>query len=189
MTECGESDLMHIVEEETEHFAEHLMQSIACQVLSALFYLHSRRILHRDLKPQNILIFPGGVVKLCDFGFSRVMSPDTVLLNSVKGTPLYMAPEVTQSQPAYDHTADLWSLGVILFELFTGHPPFFHVNVRALHRIVAEREPAWPKQMSPVFKDFLQGLLQKKPSERLQWPDLLNHPFLAHGVKGTGTAP
>ncbi len=72
------------------------------------------------MKPQNILISANGVIKLCDFGFARAMSNNTVVLTSIKGTPLYMAPELVQEQP-YDHTADLWSLGVniIILLVFT----------------------------------------------------------------------
>jgi fused-like protein len=75
-------------------------------------------------QPQNILIEANGTVKLCDFGFARAMSHNTVVLTSIKGTPLYMAPELVQEKP-YNHTADLWSLGIILYELFVGRPPFY----------------------------------------------------------------
>lgn len=75
------------------------MQSVAKQLTQALHYLHSHRILHRDMKPQNILVANGGTVKLCDFGFARAMSQNTQVLTSIKGTPLYMAPELVQEQP------------------------------------------------------------------------------------------
>ena len=80
-----------------------MIQNIAAQLVSALYYLHSNRILHRDMKPQNILIGKGGKIKLCDFGFARTMSSSTFVLTSIKGTPLYMAPELVQEKP-YDHT-------------------------------------------------------------------------------------
>jgi Serine/threonine protein kinase len=64
-------------------------------------------VFHRDLKPQNILIEASGVAKLCDFGFARSMSTGTYVLTSIKGTPLYMAPELIEEKP-YDHNADLW---------------------------------------------------------------------------------
>ncbi|KAJ0501385.1 putative protein kinase ULK-Fused family [Helianthus annuus] len=81
--------------------------------VSALHYLHSNRIIHRDMKPQNILICVGGVVKLCDFGFARAMLHNTVVLQTHKDTPLYMAPELVREK-SYDHNVDLWALGVIL---------------------------------------------------------------------------
>jgi fused len=70
------------------------IQRIAKQMVNALDYLHSQRIIHRDIKPQNILIAGNGRVKLCDFGFARCMSLNTIVLTSIKGTPLYMAPEL-----------------------------------------------------------------------------------------------
>jgi hypothetical protein len=130
------------------------------------------------MKPQNILISANSVVKLCDFGFARAMSRNTMVLTSIKGTPLYMAPELVQEQP-YDHTSDLWSLGVILYELYVGQPPFYTNSLYTLiHQIV--RDPVkFPQNIDPDFKHFLKGLLNKTPSQRLSWPDLLNHPFIA----------
>ena len=93
--------------DESRVVGEDKMRDIACQLLSALYYLHSHRILHRDIKPQNILVSREGVVKLCDFGFARSMDLNTYVLTSVKGTPLYMAPEIIEEKP-YDHNADLW---------------------------------------------------------------------------------
>ena len=73
---------------------ENEVRKIAQQLVRALHYLHSNRIIHRDMKPQNILLSANGVVKLCDFGFARAMSTNTQVLHSIKGTPLYMAPEL-----------------------------------------------------------------------------------------------
>ena len=83
------------------------VQQIAVDLISALHYLHSHRILHRDVKPQNVLIDANGVAKLCDFGFARNLTINTFVLTSIKGTPLYMAPEMIDEKP-YDHNADLW---------------------------------------------------------------------------------
>uniref|UniRef100_H2YCY3 non-specific serine/threonine protein kinase n=1 Tax=Ciona savignyi TaxID=51511 RepID=H2YCY3_CIOSA len=121
VTEYAEGELFQILEDDGK-LSEDQVQQIAGQLVSALYYLHSHRILHRDMKPQNILIGKGGVVKLCDFGFARAMSMNTLVLTSIKGTPLYMSPELVEEKP-YDHNADLWSLGCILYELFVGKPP------------------------------------------------------------------
>ncbi|KAK4351069.1 hypothetical protein RND71_030382 [Anisodus tanguticus] len=153
VTEFAQGELFEILEDD-KCLPEEQVQAIAKQLVRALHYLHSNRIIHRDMKPQNILIGAGSIVKLCDFGFARAMSTNTVVLRSIKGTPLYMAPELVREQP-YNHTADLWSLGVILYELFVGQPPFYTNSVYALVRHII-----------------------KVPQNRLTWPALLDHPFV-----------
>ncbi|KAJ4720994.1 Protein kinase family protein [Melia azedarach] len=176
VTEFAQGELFEILEDDN-CLPEEQVQAIAKQLVRALHYLHSNRIIHRDMKPQNILIGPGSVVKLCDFGFARAMSTNTVVLRSIKGTPLYMAPELVREQP-YNHTADLWSLGVILYELYVGQPPFYTNSVYALIRHIVKDPVKYPDDMSPNFKSFLKGLLNKVPQNRLTWPALLEHPFV-----------
>ncbi|CAK7340113.1 unnamed protein product [Dovyalis caffra] len=176
VTEFAQGELFEILEDD-KSLPEEQVQAIAKQLVRALHYLHSNRIIHRDMKPQNILIGAGSVVKLCDFGFARAMSSNTVVLRSIKGTPLYMAPELVREQP-YNHSADLWSLGVILYELFVGQPPFYTNSVYALIRHIVKDPVKYPDDMSPGFKSFLKGLLNKVPQNRLTWPALLEHPFV-----------
>ncbi|RDX89386.1 Serine/threonine-protein kinase TIO, partial [Mucuna pruriens] len=176
VTEFAQGELFEILEDD-KCLPEEQVQAIAKQLVKALHYLHSNRIIHRDMKPQNILIGAGSVVKLCDFGFARAMSTNTVVLRSIKGTPLYMAPELVREQP-YTHTVDLWSLGVILYELFVGQPPFYTNSVYALIRHIVKDPVKYPDRMSPNFKSFLKGLLNKAPESRLTWPALLEHPFV-----------
>ena len=132
---------------------------------------------NRDMKPQNVLIGSNGRIKLCDFGFARAMSTNTIVLTSIKGTPLYMSPELVKEQP-YDATSDLWSLGVILFELYVGQPPFYTNSIYSLINHIVKDPVKYPQDISREFKSFLQGLLQKNPSRRLTWPHLLDHPFV-----------
>ncbi|KAK3576136.1 hypothetical protein CHS0354_043102 [Potamilus streckersoni] len=181
VTDYAEGELFQILEDDGS-LPEEQVQQIAAQLVSALFYLHSHRILHRDMKPQNILLGKGGIVKLCDFGFARAMSFNTLVLTSIKGTPLYMSPELVEEKP-YDHTADLWALGCILYELFTGTPPFYTNSIFQLVSLIIKDPVKWPKNMSPIFKDFLQGLLTKNPKQRLAWPELLHHPFVAGFIR------
>ncbi|EEE53136.1 hypothetical protein OsJ_35944 [Oryza sativa Japonica Group] len=176
VTEFAQGELFEVLEDD-KCLPEEQVQAIAKQLVKALHYLHSNRIIHRDMKPQNILIGKGSVVKLCDFGFARAMSANTVVLRSIKGTPLYMAPELVREQP-YNHTADLWSLGVILYELFVGQPPFYTNSVYALIRHIVKDPVKYPENMSAHFKSFLKGLLNKSPQSRLTWPALLEHPFV-----------
>ncbi|KAK9724806.1 hypothetical protein RND81_05G099900 [Saponaria officinalis] len=176
VTEFAQGELFEILEDD-KCLPEEQVRAIAKQLVKALHYLHSNRIIHRDMKPQNILIGSGSVVKLCDFGFARAMSMNTVVLRSIKGTPLYMAPELVREQP-YNHTVDLWSLGVILYELYVGQPPFYTNTVYALIRHIIKDPVKYPENISPDFKSFLKGLLNKVPQQRLSWPALLEHPFV-----------
>ncbi|NWW49931.1 STK36 kinase, partial [Pedionomus torquatus] len=180
VTDYAEGELFQILEDDGS-LPEDQVQIIAAQLVSALYYLHSHRILHRDMKPQNILLGKDGVVKLCDFGFARAMSIHTMVLTSIKGTPLYMSPELVEERP-YDHTADLWSVGCILYELFVGTPPFYTSSIFQLVSRIVKDPVKWPEAISPVFKSFLQGLLMKDPRQRLSWPELLSHPFIAGRV-------
>lgn len=129
------------------------------------------------MKPQNVLIGSSGRIKLCDFGFARAMSSNTIVLTSIKGTPLYMSPELVKEQP-YDATSDLWSLGVILYELYVGQPPFYTNSIYSLINHIVKDPVKYPTDISKEFKSFLQGLLQKNPTRRLNWPHLLDHPFV-----------
>lgn len=88
-----------------------------------------------------------------------------------------MSPELVKEQP-YDATSDLWSLGVILYELFVGQPPFYTNSIYSLINHIVKDPVKYPPEMSRDFKSFLQGLLQKNPSKRLTWPHLLHHPFV-----------
>lgn len=154
------------------------VREIAIDLLNALFYLHKNRILHRDIKPQNVLVDSNGRVKLCDFGFARNLSMNTHVLTSIKGTPLYMAPELIEEKP-YDHAADIWSVGCILYELLVGFPPFSTKNIIQLINKVRYDAIQWPSHISDVCLDFLQGVLDKDSRRRLSWPKLLKHPFVA----------
>ncbi|XP_044607357.1 serine/threonine-protein kinase 36 isoform X3 [Equus asinus] len=180
VTDYAEGELFQILEDDGK-LPEDQVQAIAAQLVSALYYLHSHRILHRDMKPQNILLAKGGGIKLCDFGFARAMSTNTMVLTSIKGTPLYMSPELVEERP-YDHTADLWSVGCILYELAVGTPPFYTTSIFQLVSLILKDPVRWPPTFSPCFKNFLQGLLTKDPRQRLSWPDLLHHPFIAGHV-------
>lgn len=176
VTEFGQGELFEILEDD-KNLPENEVRKIAQQLVQSLHYLHSNRIIHRDMKPQNILITANGTVKLCDFGFARAMSSNTIVLTSIKGTPLYMAPELVQELP-YNHTADLWSLGVIIYELYVGQPPFYTNSIYTLINLIVKDPVKFPENMNSDFRSFLKGLLNKAPQDRLAWPDLLSHPFI-----------
>ncbi|CAE8594803.1 unnamed protein product, partial [Polarella glacialis] len=186
VTEFAYGELFEIFQDD-KCLPEEEVRNIARQLTNALHYLHSRNIIHRDMKPQNVLVGSNDAVKLCDFGFARVMSSHTTVLTSIKGTPLYMAPELVQERP-YDCSADLWSLGVICYELFVGQPPFYTNSLISLIHLIVENPVTYPDNMSPDFRSFLQGLLHKNPKQRIGWPDLLHHPFIREDSVGAAAS-
>lgn len=162
-------------------FGEEKTQILTFDLVSALYYLHSHRILHRDLKPQNILLDKNQRAKLCDFGFARNMTMGTHVLTSVKGTPLYMSPEVLYSQP-YDHLADIWSLGCIIYEVLVGETPFSTISLVTLLRLVESEPVKWPSYLSDNCITFLRGILEKQTTLRFTWPQILAHPFVEGNI-------
>lgn len=176
VTQFAYGELFEIFQDD-KRLPEAEVSNIGRQLVKALNYLHSEKVIHRDMKPQNVLVSSNGTVKLCDFGFARALSSHTTVLTSIKGTPLYMAPELVQEKP-YDGSVDLWSLGVICYELFVGQPPFYTNSLIALVQLIISKPVHYPDSMSSAFRSFLKGLLQKDPACRLGWPDLLSHPFV-----------
>jgi len=157
------------------------MQDLA----SSLGLLKSRNILHRDLKPDNFLLTqsPTGqvILKLADFGFAKQLSKFDELLPSMVGTPVYLAPEIWRRLP-YTTKSDLWSVGVIFFEMLVGSTVFYSQTIQDLQKLVAEKDVRIPTFLqntcTPLCLDLLKGLLQKDPDRRLSWDEFLGHPWL-----------
>ena len=177
VSELARGDLFQVIDD-NQTLPETVLKSVAAQLVSSLSHLHSLHIIHRDMKPQNILIAEHGALKICDFGFARALSNTTLVLTSIKGTPLYMAPELVQEQP-YDEKVDIWALGVILYELFYGRPPYYTNSIYKLVQMIVNSPIPWPGEISPQFKSFLLEMLNKEPSKRTSCQDLLKHPFIA----------
>jgi len=182
VTELARGDLFQIISD-NQTLPEEILKKVAFQLLSALNYLHIHRVIHRDIKPQNVLISMNGNLKLCDFGFARSLSNNTIMLNSVKGTPLYMAPELVQEQQ-YNERVDIWSLGIILYELFYGKPPYYTNSIYKLIQMIVNDPITWPGPISEQFKDVLKSMLQKDPSARYSCDAVLKFPFF-NGLDST----
>jgi serine/threonine protein kinase len=93
----------------------------------ALGYLHANNIIHRDLKLENILLEEDGYIVIADFGLSKILSHPDEQTGTFVGTPVYLAPEVLDKRP-YDRTIDWWALGILVYELLHGYPPFYDRN-------------------------------------------------------------
>ncbi|OWZ13565.1 NEK protein kinase [Phytophthora megakarya] len=153
-------------QENTGNLSESAIMRIFIQIVLALQYLHEHRILHRDLKPKNILLDGDDIVKLTDFGVSKMLQSTFDCAKTVTGTPHYMAPELLEGS-AYDYKSDVWSLGCVLYELATFSPPFDGCALGAVvGKILHSDPPPISQQYSPHFRALVCSLLEKDPSVR-----------------------
>ena len=141
---------------------------IALQMCDALAYAHSRGVVHRDIKPDNIHILPGGVIKLTDFGIARITAePSITTQGQVFGTPSYMSPEQVASNTV-DHRTDLFSLGITLYEMLAGRKPFSGDSVITITYNIMNVQPAMPVGVPSALQQVLQRALAKDPNQRYQ---------------------
>ena len=141
---------------------------IATQLCEALSYAHAHGVVHRDVKPDNVHILPGGVVKLTDFGIARITAePSITSQGQVFGTPSYMSPEQVASQ-SVDHRTDVFSLGITLYEMVTGRKPFIGDSVITITYNIMNLQPTMPVGVPPMLQGILQKALAKDPNLRYQ---------------------
>ncbi|KAH9618423.1 hypothetical protein KSS87_001753 [Heliosperma pusillum] len=146
-------------------FREDLARVYAAEIVSAIAYLHSNGVMHRDLKPENILLDADGHVMLTDFGVAKQFD-DTTRSNSLCGTLEYMAPEIILGK-GHNKAADWWSVGILLYEMLTGKPPFTGGNRQKIQQKILKDKIKLPSFLSSEAHSLLKGLLQKDTSKRL----------------------
>jgi NIMA (never in mitosis gene a)-related kinase len=153
--------------EQGRHFSENEALQIFTQCCLALQHVHSRHILHRDLKSGNIFLTKTGTVKLGDFGIAKVLDATNAEAQTLVGTPIYLAPEVCDSRP-YGIKADIWSIGVVVYELLALAQPFRADNLAALMMRILRHEPdPLPEDLySKEVCDMVSWMLQKSPEKR-----------------------
>ncbi|CAO3648738.1 unnamed protein product [Cunninghamella echinulata] len=162
-------------------FSEERSRFYTAELLCALECLHGFNVVYRDLKPENILIDYNGHIALCDFGLCKLNMTEKERTNTFCGTPEYLAPELLLGQ-GYTKNVDWWTLGVLLYEMLTGLPPFYDENTNEMYRKILQDELRFPDNVSSEAQDLLTGLLTRDPSERLghNGPEVIkNHPFFA----------
>jgi len=174
---------------ERGQYSEKDTSNITRQIISAIDYLHSKGIAHRDLKPENLLSVGTGdheVIKVADFGLSKNFGDEKMMTSC--GSPGYVAPEVLECE-TYDKAVDMWSIGVILYILLVGYPPFYADNDPALFKKIMACDydfgEGWDV-ISTTAKDLVKNLLVKDPKKRLTAAQSLNHPFIK-GADSLGT--
>ncbi|KAG0002490.1 hypothetical protein BGZ80_001693 [Entomortierella chlamydospora] len=159
---------------------------IAREVLQALGYLHKHGIIHRDIKAANILLTDEGRVQLCDFGVAGQVTMNSLKRNSFVGTPYWMAPEVIREGQTYDYKADIWSLGITIYEIATGNPPFADQDpMRAVSLIPKSRPAQLEGDWSPAMKEFVALCLHEEPNERPSAEDLLRTKWIKNTSKNS----
>ena len=141
------------------------------QVCSALHHAHTHNIVHRDVKPGNIMILSSGLVKVMDFGIAKMMSTGMTQAGQILGTPNYMSPEQVKGRPV-DGRSDIFSLGVILYELLTGEKPFGGQNITTVIYKIINENPIPPRELDaaihPGLSHITSKALAKNPDERYQ---------------------
>ncbi|GAW20980.1 hypothetical protein ANO14919_104930 [Xylariales sp. No.14919] len=151
------------------------------ELLCALECLHGFNVIYRDLKPENILLDYQGHIALCDFGLCKLEMRDEDQTNTFCGTPEYLAPELLRGE-GYNKTVDWWTLGVLLYEMLTGLPPFYDENTNEMYRKILAEPLHFPGSdvVPPAAKDLLTKLLNRDPTQRLganSSVEIKSHPF------------
>jgi predicted Ser/Thr protein kinase len=153
-----------------ERFPTSEATRIMCELLDALEYSHRQQVVHRDVKPANIILLAGGSLKVADFGIARIESSTLTQAGSVLGSPTYMSPEQFMGQTV-DGRSDLYSAAVVLYQLLTGETPFSGSFANIMHRVLNE-EASPPSvlniQAAPAFDAVLRRAMAKRPDERYQ---------------------
>jgi len=166
-----------------DYFSEDTVLNWFTQICLAIKHCHDRKILHRDLKSQNIFLTKKNIIKLGDFGIARVLSNTRSKAKTVVGTPYYLSPEIIESQP-YSFKSDVWSLGVLLYEMCALCPPF---NATSLHqlaqKIIKGAFDKLPKNYSTGLNSLISSMLQKDPARRPTVNAILKMPIIEKRIQ------
>ena len=156
-------------------FDERTAAQILRETISALQYLHSFKppIIHRDIKPENLLLNEGGRVLLADYGWSNFNMEGDVR-KTFCGTPEYIAPEMLMKK-GHDTRVDIWSIGILMFELLSGYSPFVAKTNQELYQNIRRLKIQWPKDMPPLAKNLISKILRLNPIDRPSFDEILNH--------------
>ena len=147
------------------------------ETIEAVRYLHSfsPKIIHRDIKPENLLLDDNYRVKLSDFGWANYQD-ENQLRKTFCGTPEYLSPEMIR-KTGHNYLVDIWTLGVLLFELLAGYAPFTGANQSELFINIKKLKINWPIDFPPLAKNLVSKILKLNPNERLSIQEISNHPW------------
>jgi polo-like kinase 1 len=160
------------------------VQCYVCQIISGLKYLHSRHVIHRDLKLGNLFLTDKMEEKIGDFGLATKLEYENDRRKTVCGTPNYIAPEIISGKEGHSYEVDIWSLGVIIYTLLIGKPPFETSDVKTTYRRIKMNAYSFPDhiRISSVARDLITKILNLDPKKRPTLDQILEHSFLHMGV-------
>ena len=160
------------------------VQCYSVQIIKALKYLHSHRVIHRDLKLGNLFISEKMEIKVGDFGLATKLEFDGERKRTVCGTPNYIAPEILEGKTGHSYEVDIWSLGVIMYTLIIGKPPFETNNVKETYKRIKTGNYSFPENavISEPAKDLIQSILVLDPRKRPSLDEIMKHDFFNMGV-------
>ncbi|KAL3981253.1 hypothetical protein ACER0C_017326 [Sarotherodon galilaeus] len=171
-------DMFDYIMKHEEGLNEELAKKYFAQIVHAISYCHRLHVVHRDLKPENVVFFEKqGLVKLTDFGFSNKFQPGKKLTTSC-GSLAYSAPEILLGDEYDAPAVDIWSLGVILFMLVCGQPPFQEANDSETLTMIMDCKYTVPPHVSSTCKDLIDRMLQRDPKQRASLEEIESHAWL-----------
>lgn len=173
---CPNGELFQLIVD-NKNLSEAEARPLFRQILETLDYIHSMGVSHRDIKPENLLMDRLGFVKISDFGLSRFIGANGLVATPC-GSPCYASPECISGAPYDGVTTDVWSAGVILFAMLTGQLPWTKRNQAQLFRQIRRGEYSVPRDLSPLCQDFIRGLMNVDPKQRMTIPEALEHHWM-----------
>jgi len=182
--ECAEGGPVMVGEMETEPISETKAWSYFKDAVEGLEYIHSQSIIHRDIKPGNLLV-KNGIVKICDFGVAIRLGPDhdlnQQLLKRTVGSPVFLPPELCASENTeiFGPALDIWSLGVTLYFLAFGRYPFVGENEMQIYESIRTKDIEFPTTIDTDLKDLILSLLRKDPARRPTIQEIKGCPWLS----------
>ena len=171
---CG--DLLGFIRKRGK-ISESTAKIIFKQIIKGLQLIHKKKIVHRDIKLDNVLIDLTNTVKICDFGVSRILQPGDVMYEHC-GTPAYIAPEIFKDEGYEGFSCDIWSAGVTLYYMLAGTQPFKANKIEDLKEIILKGEYEPIEDISKEANNLINGMLQLNPKKRLTIEEILKHPWL-----------
>lgn len=173
---CRGGDLAEYIASLPTPMREQQAANVFHQIVSAIKFIHQNGVAHRDLKPQNIMITMFPNVKVADFGLCGFI--DDGKMKTFCGTPCYTAPECINQIQYNGVYSDIWSLGVILYEMVTGKHPWDVKNITKMVKQITNAQFTVPSTVTPACDDLIKKILRVKPNDRLTTEGILNHPWM-----------